>query len=370
MIGDRPVGGGSPCFIIAEAGTGHRGDLAIGKELIDAAASAGATCVKFQAVFADEIVHPAAGTIRLPGGGTEIHKVFRSLERDEGFYDGLKAYAEQRGVIFLCTAFGVASASLLARVGVVAMKIASPELNHLTLLDCVSSYNLPCIISTGVSQLSDIELGLSHLHVPVALLHCVTAYPAPAEEYNLRILSNLASIFGIPVGVSDHSLEHDLIPVLGRLSGATIVEKHLAISNAGGGLDDAIALTPNEFARMVVAIREADDEPEAALRELRSRYGSARVDRCMGDGIKRMAESENASYWTTNRTILATRHIDLGERFDSSNISLLRSETQMKPGISPIFYDELLLRITDREIRNGAGIEWGDVGSRKPASGN
>ena len=111
QIGSRQIGEGNPCLIVAEAGSAHQGELSRAFELIDAAGQAGADCVKFQVIFADEIVHPRTGSIDLPGGRTPIYQRFRDLERDPSFYAQLKEYSEKRGLLFLCSAFGPGSAS-------------------------------------------------------------------------------------------------------------------------------------------------------------------------------------------------------------------------------------------------------------------
>ncbi len=357
--------GSAPCLIVAEAGTAHGGRLEDALALIDAAAAAGADCVKFQAVLTHEIVHPTAGAISLPGGMTSIYESFSRVETDEGFYRSLLNRCEHRSVGFLCSPFGLKSARMLKRIEVEAVKIASPEINHFPLLDFCREWEVPCIVSTGVSYLGDIEAALSRLRSPTALLHCVTAYPAPPEDYNLRLVSHLASIFGVPVGVSDHTIDSDLVPVLAVTHGAAIVEKHITLSKGGGGLDDPVALTPEEFAEMVVLIRSAEERPDGAFKRLVSRYGTERVHAVLGDGVKRLAPSEAGFYSTTNRSILAVEDIARGEAFTDRNVALLRSETNIEPGIGPEYLDELLMRVAARTIPSGKGVRWTDIGERR-----
>src|SRR5208337_1515435 len=137
-LSGRPVGGGSPCLVVAELGTSHQGDRARARELIDAAAEAGADCIKFQLVHAEEILHPLSGIVDLPTGKVALYEQFRALERPVGFYEDLKSYTESRGVLFLCSPFGLRSARELKSIGVRALKIASPELNHIALLEEVA----------------------------------------------------------------------------------------------------------------------------------------------------------------------------------------------------------------------------------------
>ncbi|MFW6313793.1 MAG: N-acetylneuraminate synthase family protein, partial [Spirochaetota bacterium] len=218
-------------YIVAEIGTGHEGDIDRAQELIHAARECGADCAKFQYVLAREIVHPATGAVNLPGGATPLFERFSNLEQPVDFYARLKELCEKHAIDFLCTPFGIESARELRTLAPAAVKIASPELNHTELLTEVASYALPLIVSTGVSRLSDIEYALSILGTrDVTLLHCITAYPAPEEEYNLRLIASLRSAFGVPVGLSDHSEDPALVPGLAAALGATVVEKHFTLS--------------------------------------------------------------------------------------------------------------------------------------------
>ena len=183
------------CFIIAEAGTSHQGNLENAFKLIKAVKKTGADCIKFQYIIADEIVHPKSGLISLPGGKTDLYKKFLQLERNIEFYYQLKTMAESEGLSFLCTPFGIRSARALQDLKVKLYKIASPEVNHLFLLQEIARYKLPVLLSCGVSLLSDIERALTILdNNIVRLLHCITQYPSPEEQYNLNILPHLSSL--------------------------------------------------------------------------------------------------------------------------------------------------------------------------------
>jgi N-acetylneuraminate synthase len=181
---------------------------------------------------------------------------FSELEQPIDFYARLKELCEQHEIDFLCTPFGIESARALRTIDPAAIKIASPELNHTELLGELSSYGLPLIVSTGVSQLADIEYALSILGTTdITLLHCITAYPAPEEEYNLRLISSLRAVLGVPVGLSDHSEDPALVPGLAAALGASVVEKHFTLSRSGTGLDDRIAMDPAMFTQMSASIR-------------------------------------------------------------------------------------------------------------------
>jgi len=354
-------------LIIAEIGTSHGGDIKKAIELVDAVAETGADCAKFQCVYADEIVHPNTGSVPLPGGPVPIYERFKALELGEDFYAAVKERAESKGLLFLCTPFGLKSARLLRRIGVRAMKIASPELNHLPLIDELASYGLPTLVSSGVSTIADIERALSHLACPTLLLHCVTAYPAPAEEYNLRLLRSLQAVFGRPTGVSDHSLDPVLVPSLAMAMGAVAVEKHICLSRQDPGLDDPIALPPDDFRQMVLSARRAAEAgPETTIGEMSERFGAETVRRVLGDGVKRLAPSEAQNYTRTNRSIHALCAIKKGEEFTVENLALLRTEKVLRPGLKPDLLTHVLGRLARRDIDSGEGIEWEDVGDIAP----
>lgn len=361
----------SHVMIIAEIGTGHGGELDKALELIHASVEAGADCVKFQHVYADEIIHPATGLVPLPGGPTPLYDTFKALETGPDFLARLKDSVESRGAIFLCTPFGLRSARELRALGVSAMKIASPELNYCQLIDEVASFGLPTILSSGVSRLSDIERAMDAFNnsaAEVALLHCVTAYPAPEEDYNLRILKTLGSIFGVAVGVSDHSADPLAIPAIATLAGACVIEKHICLSRSDHGLDDPIAITPPDFTRMVASVRSISSllaqngDAEAAMASVVELFGAQRVQAALGDGRKRLAPSEAANYSRTNRSIHARHPIARGTRLTEDAVAILRTEKILRPGLEPRLLPLVIGRVAARDIPDGEGVEWADLG--------
>ncbi|MGA2614157.1 MAG: N-acetylneuraminate synthase family protein [Spirochaetia bacterium] len=362
-LAGRPVGAGAPCMLIAELGTSHQGERARARELVDAAAEAGADCIKFQLVHADEILHPLSGIVDLPTGKVALYEQFRSLEKAVGFYEDLKTYTESRGVLFLCSPFGLRSARELKSIGAKALKVASPELNHFALLEEVAGYGLPLFLSTGVSTLGDIERALAVTgRTNIILMHCVTAYPAPETDYNLNVLSGLRAVFGVEVGVSDHSLDPVLVPVLAAASGACVVEKHFTLTRAGAGLDDPIALEPDQYRKMVRGVREAEQAgPAAARAELEKEHGADRVRAVMGTGVKELAASERANYSRTNRSVHAVKQIPRGARIGPADIAVLRTEKTLRPGIGPEFLHLVVGAVARRAIPPGEGVEWADI---------
>ena len=191
--------------IIAEIGTSHEGSIEKAKELVDAAAWAGADTIKFQWVYADEILHPDTGFVKLPTGNIRLYDRFKQLECPPSFYKEMVDYVHSKGCKFCCSPFGLRSLSELLELKPDFVKVASPELNHFPMLKALASYrehvgaeNVPVILSSGVSKLEDIKNAVDIVGTKnVSLLHCITSYPAPEDEYNLKVISTLANQFGI-----------------------------------------------------------------------------------------------------------------------------------------------------------------------------
>lgn len=383
MISDTPatldLGGGGhlaaggPCFIIAEAGTAHGGDLRQAHRLVRAVVAAGADCVKFQYVIASELVHPDAGAIPLPGGQTRLFDRFRELERPVGFYRELKQMVEAEGAVFLCSAFGVESARQLHSLHVAAFKLASPETNHVPLLQELARFGLPVLASTGVTRPADIAtaLGILRPATRVALLHCITEYPAPADQYNLRLMARLQEDYRLLVGVSDHSLDPLLVPSIAAAVGAAVLEKHVTLRRDGGGLDDPIALEPPELARMVAEVRLVEEQrreagEQAALARIAKLVGERTVAAVLGTGAHELAAAERHNYLTTNRSLLFVAAGGPGDLIDASLIAPLRSEKNMRPGLTALLWNDVVGRRLARAVHSGDPVSWDDVSGGEP----
>lgn len=371
-------------YIIAEIGTSHGGSLEKAYRLIDAAVFAGADCVKFQWVYADEILHPNTGTVDLPGGAVRLYDTFLSLEMPSSFFKKVCKYARSKGVAFACSPFGIRSLRKLWKLRPDAIKIASPELNHFPLLEELlklestvdEDMRVPVILSSGVSKLEDIDKTLKllqPLHVAdcaqagaglsrLALLHCVTSYPAPETDYNLAVLKFLKERFSVTVGVSDHSLDPVLVPAISAAVGGGIIEKHITLSRETDGLDDRVALTPQLFAQMVQKVHAVDLlAEEERMPFLIKEFGIEKVNAVMGDGQKKLAASEEANYNRTNRSIHYLKSLKAGTKLCSKDIAVLRTEKILTPGISPEYFDAVVGRQLAVDVTAGAGLLWEDL---------
>ena len=359
--------------IIAEIGTSHGGNLQKAKELIDVAVESGADFVKFQWVYASEILHPNTGFVQLPTGKIPLFNRFKELEVRPDFFRECLEYTHQKGAQFLCSPFGTKSLEELLSINPDAIKIASPELNHIPLLqklaDFRKTHDIPVIISSGVSKLSDIEEAVSTLgRKNLTLLHCITSYPAPEEEYNLRLIPNLSAIFGIPCGVSDHSLDPILVPSVAAAVGGTIIEKHITLSKETDGLDDPVALTGEQFALMSHCVHQCEAAfrqygPNAEsyiLNQLKDEYGE-RIEKILGNGVKTLAPAEAANYGRTNRSLHFMRSLNAGDVISAEDIGVLRTEKELSVGIHPRFLESIIGSRLARAVADGAGVQWEDV---------
>ncbi|MBN2651913.1 MAG: N-acetylneuraminate synthase family protein [Spirochaetales bacterium] len=348
-------------YIIAEIGTAHSGKIDKAEQLIAAAKKSGADCAKFQIVFADEIVHREVGKINLPGGKIDIYDSFKKVEQESEFYQKLVEICNQHEIDILFSVFGTKSLELARQSGATKIKIASPELNYYSLLEKASES--PIILSTGVSTDKDIAKAIIFLNSlnrsPDCIMQCVTSYPAAEHEFNLRVLKRLSHKFNVATGISDHSTHPWLIPALSVALGATVIEKHLTLSNDTDGLDDKIALTPQKFSQLVEKIRSLDSKtPPEAIRQLRREFGRTRINRILGSSRKRLTPSEKKIYPTTNRSLVATREIPRGATITTASGSFLRAETNHSPGITEDQLHRMLGRKATQTIPAGEGINW------------
>jgi len=345
--------------IIAEIGTAHRGSLARAEMLIRAAARSGADTAKFQIVFAREILHPDTGSVPLPGGDTPLYEVFESLEMDLDFYRTLKELTESEGLEFLATPFGLESAGLLKMLNPRSVKIASPEVNYTDLLRELSLWDIPVILSSGVSLMEDLDEAVEILgRDQLTLLHCVTSYPAPETEYNLSLLPVLRDRFRVPVGVSDHSLHPSLVPCVAAAYGAVMVEKHFTLSREEDGLDDPIALEPDDFRLMADRMGELFSlkEGEDRWKQLGRWFTDSEIRGVQGSGEKKLAPSEENNYGRTNRSIHASVDLEAGTVLTVENCCVVRTEKILKPGMHPRHYQNILGRRVNRNIAGGEGL--------------
>jgi N,N'-diacetyllegionaminate synthase len=340
-LGPRRIGAGEPVFIVAEAGVNHNGDADLARRLVDAAAECGADAVKFQTFSVGALLTreaPKAGyQLETTGPGESQRDMLARLTLGAETLAELGERAAKCGLVFFSTPFDEASADVLEALGVALFKVPSGEITNLPLLRRVAGKGRPVIVSTGMATMEEVEEAVRAIREagdpPLALLHCLSAYPAPAGEVNLRAMDALAARFGCPVGYSDHTLGID-IAVAAVARGAAIVEKHLTLDTSLPGPDHRASLAPPEFRAMVQAIR--------------------RVQSALGDGVKRAMPSEIDTRRVARKSLVAVRALRTGERIAAGDVTSKRPGT----GISPAELPRVLgLRLT-RDVAADEVISW------------
>jgi len=311
-IGERIISSSQPCFIIAEAGVNHNGDRQTAHDLIDAAASAGVDAIKFQTWITARICAQGAKKAEYQEAQcpeeADQFTMLKKLELPYDWHSELQQHARDKGLVFLSTPDEIQSAAFLCKLGIPAIKIGSAELTNHLYLRQLASLGKPMILSTGMGTLGEIRNAvaaiLSVAPLPIALLHCISAYPAPEEEMNLRCLATLRQEFGFPVGLSDHTMGSTTAIVAVGV-GIDILEKHLTLDKLAFGPDHSASANPMEFADLVCAVRKAE--------------------KMLGDGMKRLAPSETATRAAVRRTLIYTCGLPAGHALRLEDMEALRT---------------------------------------------
>ena len=342
-IGARRIGPGSPCYVIAEAGSNHNGSLDTAFQLIDVAAIAGADAVKFQLFRAARMYPRSAGTSDYLESPTPIFDIIAAMEMPYEWLPRLVEHCANRSIAFLATPFDEESADRLDPF-VGAFKIASYEMTHHPLVQHVAAKGKPLIISTGTATLDEIQETVDVCrragNAAIAVMQCTAAYPAPLDSINVRAIAMLRRHVDVPVGLSDHSRNPIVAPVAAVACGASIIEKHFTLSNDLPGPDHRFAVEPGELQSMVTAIRDAE--------------------RVMGSGQKVVAPVEEELRAFARRSIFATRAIAAGEAFTLENVAVLRCGKN-RPGLAPAKLLSLMGRRAAHEIAGDRAIQSADM---------
>ena len=345
-------------FIIAEAGVNHNGSVEIAKRLIDAAVDTGADAVKFQTFKTEKVVtltaEKAKYQFKNTGIGDSQFEMLKPLELPFEAFEELLSYCEERKIIFMSTPFDEESVDVLDRLGLSIFKIPSGEITNKPLIQHVASKKKVIILSTGMSHLGEVEKAIGWIskilaadkqsindmstHQPVkplTLLHCVSNYPARAEDVNLNAIKTMEVAFGLPVGYSDHTMGIE-VAIAAVAVGARVIEKHLTLDRDMEGPDHKASLEPNELKTMVNAIRT--------------------IEKTMGDGIKRAAKSEIDTMNIARRSLVAARNIKAGEIVLANDIIIKRPGT----GIPAEFKDIIIGMQLESDINVDSVIRWKD----------
>lgn len=315
-LGGKLVGPGRPCFVIAEAGANHDRDLGQAKELIDAAAEAGADAVKFQTYTGKTLYSRKTPAFTYLKSMTKknIVDLLEDISLPREWQKKLSDHARKKGILFFSSPFDFQAVAELAALNVPALKIASFELVDLELIAACAKTKIPVILSTGMAKLGEIEEALETItaqgNACAALLHCTSLYPAPAKLTNLRAMDTMSQAFRIPVGLSDHTTGIT-VPIAAAARGACLIEKHYTLSRKLKGPDHPFAIEPGELKDMVYGIREAGE--------------------ALGTGIKDKNPEEAEMFSKARRSLIAARAIRKGTPITREMIIVKRPGFGIKP---------------------------------------
>ena len=314
-------------LIIAEAGVNHNGDIELAKKLIDAAVNAGADLVKFQTFHADRLVTHAAKKAdyqeQTADRDETQHDMLRRLELTPAIHHELIAHCQMQKIGFFSTGFDIESVDLLASLGQNLFKIPSGEITNLPYLRHIGRLGKPIILSTGMSNMPEIESAIKALEQAgtprskITVLHCTTEYPTPMCDVNLRAMKSIQTELGVAIGYSDHTLGIE-VAVAAVAMGATVIEKHFTLDRNLPGPDHKASLEPAELKAMVSAIRN--------------------IEIALGDGVKQITPSEAKNILVARKSLVASKDIQIGERYSADNLTAKRPGT----GISPMRWDEII----------------------------
>lgn len=321
QIGNKSVDSNSPSFIIAEIGINHNGDIALAKKLISIAAKIKADAVKFQSFIPEELYSSTA----CPEGIELLNKYKLTFEQQQELFH----FAQSKNILFLSTPFELKSAKMLYELPVAAFKIGSGEINYYEFIEYIAKFDKPIIISTGGSNLSDVERAKAAVfstgNTNVVIMHCVSSYPAKDEHLNLNAITTLKQAFpDCIIGYSDHSVGIEA-PIIATVLGAKVIEKHFTLNKDMKGPDHKASADPLEFTQMVSAIR--------------------RTELMLGSGIKERQPNEGRY----TRSLIATKDIKEGEIIQDEDVIASRPSGGLDPDMKYLFLGRKALRDINKD---------------------
>lgn len=341
QINGTKLGKDQPCYIVAEIGINHNGDIKIAKSLIDVAVNAGANAVKFQkrhlkSLYRNEVIENP----NLESQGFEILlDVLKNVELSDLDYKEIIAYCNEKNITFLCTAWDKKSVDFLESLNISAYKIASADLTNFPLIQYIIDTKKPIILSSGMSTMEEIEKTIDFLNSKNSdflLLHSNSTYPAPVETLNLELIPFFEKKFQNLIGYSGH--EQGIIPSLtAAILGAVLIERHITLDKNMEGIDQSSSLEPPEFAQMISYIRESE--------------------KSRGKPIKKMTRGEILQKEVLGKSIVCSSDIEKDEIFSFNNIEVKGPAK----GLSPQFYYDLIGKKSNRSIKKGAYIQKNDL---------
>lgn len=329
-------------FIIAEAGVNHNGSLELAKKLIDAAVEAKADAVKFQTFKTENLVckdtQKADYQKETTNAKESQFEMIKKLELDIKAHHMLLKYCKEKNILFLSTPFDHDSIELLNQLGLEIFKIPSGEITNLPYLQHIGSLNKKVILSTGMSNMDEIQLALGVLiqagtqKENITVLHANTQYPTPMCDVNLKAMQTIGKTFDIKYGYSDHTLGIE-VDIAAVALGACCIEKHFTLDKTMQGPDHKASLEPEELKTMVQAIRN--------------------IEQALGNGVKQPSPSEIKNMSVVRKSIVAKQAIKKGEIFTAENLTIKRPGT----GINPMNWEVVLGQIAQRDYHEDELID-------------
>jgi len=342
QIENRFIGNSEPCFIIAEAGVNHNGDIKLAKKLIETANESGADAIKFQTFFPEEGITKDAPLAKYQSLKTPFRNqldMIKRLQLSENDFSELKDYAENLDLVFLSTPFDMKSIELLNNLKISAFKISSGDITNKQLLEKAAEYNKPIILSTGMSDIDEIQDAINWITnkgcKSYSLMQCTSNYPTEIHDCNLLAIRTLSEKFNVPIGFSDHTTD-SVAAILAIGLGASYIEKHITLDHKMSGPDHHMSLEPKELKIFVNYVRKAQE--------------------ALGDGIKKCLPCEEDVKKVARKSVVTLRNIHKDEIIEKNDLGVKRPGM----GLPPKNLDNLIGKKAKRNILAETLIEKND----------
>jgi pseudaminic acid synthase len=342
-IDGRRIAVDEPPYIVAEISANHNGSIETARKIIEAAKQSGADAVKLQTYRPDTItINCDREAFRIHGGlwdGRTLFDLYEEAHMPWEWHGPLFDYARKLGITIFSSPFDNTAVDLLEDLNAPAYKIASFELVDLPLIKYVAATKKPMILSTGMADAEEIQEAIDVAREggckEIAILHCVSGYPAPAEDYNLRVIPDMIQRYGLVTGLSDHTLDNTTA-IASIAMGVSIIEKHFTLNRNGGGPDDSFSLEPEDLKKLCKHSRLAWES-----------LGSVNYER-------KKSENENVKF---RRSLYVVQNIRAGEIITNENVKSIRPGF----GLAPKYYDQVMGRTASRDISIGTPLSMTDL---------
>jgi len=342
-IGDQPVGDGQPAYIIAEVGSNFDGSLEQAKKLVDLSKECGADAIKFQSFIAEKIICKESFTDKVSfqaKWGKPVSQVYEEAEFPRDWHQEISDYCGKKGIIFFSSPYDKEAVDLLEEIDVPAYKIGSGDINFLSLMKYMAEKGKPIILGTGASTMGEIDEAVKTIRAAgnedIVLLQCITNYPSPIEQANIRAMVTLRNAFQVNVGYSDHT-PGSLVPLGAVALGGCMIEKHFTLDKSREGPDHPFAMDVPEFKQMVQDVRN--------------------MEKALGSYVKEPVEAEKETIILQKRCIYAAKDIPKGTVIGEDMLAVLRPDKGLKPKL----IDIVIGRESKTDIKKGEPITWDKI---------